>query len=171
MKREIRGKKIAKNWVDSSPTIGEDGTVYIGSAYNQGKGYLHAFGSVDSNVVPEKPTISGTVNGAAGEEYYYSFISNDLDNNPISYFIEWGDGTTSETVEYASSEIAWAEHIFNEQGTYTIKAKARDSLDEESEWSEPFVVSMPRYKPSTRLYWLLDEYPILRLLLELLSLW
>ena len=164
-------KKIANNWVDSSPCIGEDGTVYIGSSYNQGKGYLHAFGSVDSNVAPEEPTISGTVNGAAGEEYYYSFISNDLDNNPISYFIEWGDGTTSETVEYASGEKAWAEHIFNEQGTYTIRAKAIDTLGEESDWGE-LTVSMPRYKPSTKLYWLLEEsysrfFSLLRQLFDL----
>jgi len=40
-------KRIANIYVDSAPAIGEDGTIYIGSAWNENgysRGYLHAFG-------------------------------------------------------------------------------------------------------------------------------
>ena len=139
-------KKIATYWVDSSPCIGEDGTVYIGSTYDMGRGYLHAFGKVDSNVPPETPTISGETNGKAREEYYYYFTSTDPDNNPVSYYIDWGDGTINEwNNEGASGESVLVKRAYTSQGTYTIKAKAKDTLGEESDWAT-LSVSMPKNK-------------------------
>jgi outer membrane protein assembly factor BamB len=139
-------KRIANNYyVDSSPCIAEDGTVYIGSTYNQGKGYLHAFGPVESNVPPDTPTITGTTNGKAREEYYYTFTSIDPDNNPVSYYIDWGDDTTTETMDFASGEIGSASHTYNARDEYTIRAKAKDTLGEESDWAT-LKVSMPNNK-------------------------
>ncbi len=165
-------KKIAKFRVESSPCIGEDGTVYIGSSFDDGKGYLHAFGKVDSNVPPETPTITGTTNGTAGEEYLYYFASIDPDNNPVSYYIDWGDGTIDEwRIEGASGERVWAERAYTSQGTYTIKAKAKDTLNEESDWAT-LSVSMPKNKAiNTPFLNFLDNhpqiFPILRQLLGL----
>jgi len=76
-------KKVANDWVDSSPSIAEDGTVYIGSSYEMSRGYLHAFGSVESNSPPGAPSISGTTNGKVGVDYWYTFVAHDPDNNPI----------------------------------------------------------------------------------------
>jgi outer membrane protein assembly factor BamB len=66
-------KWIATHKVQSSPCIGEDGTVYIGSSsYVEGKaysyGYLYAFNELDPDA-PEAPTITGETNGQPGEEY------------------------------------------------------------------------------------------------------
>ncbi len=76
---------------DSSPCIDEDGTVYIGSQSEAG-GYIHAFGPVESNSPPETSTISGETNGEAGVGYWYTFVAVDPDNNPVTFYIDWGDG-------------------------------------------------------------------------------
>jgi outer membrane protein assembly factor BamB len=175
-------KKIAYHWVDSSPCIAEDGTVYIGSTYSQGKGYLHAFGSVDSNAPPEIPLITGTINGKVREKYYYTFTSIDPDNNPVSYYIDWGDDTTTETMDFASGEQGSASHTYNARGEYTIKAKAnargeytikakaRDTLGEESDWAT-LEVSMPKNKIINTFERFLENhpymFPVLRYMLGL----
>jgi outer membrane protein assembly factor BamB len=138
-------KRIADEWVDSSPSIGEDGTVYIGS-YSIMGGYLHAFGPVESNVPPETPTISGPTNGEIDEEYLYELTVIDQDNNPISFYIDWDDGTNSGwTFERASGEKCYYSHTWIRKGNYTIKAKARDTLGEESDWSY-LEINIPRNK-------------------------
>jgi len=162
-------KRIATYWVDSSPCIGEDGTVYIGSTYDQGRGYLHAFGSVESNAPPNTPVISGTINGKAREEYYYYFNSIDPDNNPVSYYIDWGDDTTTETMDFASGEIGSVSHTYNAKGEYTIKAKAKDTLGEESDWGT-LEVSMPKNKELNNpsflfLEKIIQKFPILEQIL------
>ena len=128
-------KKIADYWVDSSPCIGEDGTVYIGSAFDMDRGYLHAFGSVESNEPPGMPIIGGPSTGKKNEELYFHFTSIDPDNNPVSFYVDWGDGRTTESTEYASGEKAWIYRTYTSKGNFTITAKAKDMLDEESSWS------------------------------------
>jgi len=153
-------KVIAEHWVDSSPCIGEDGTVYIGSTYDQGKGYLHAFGKVESNVPPETPTISGETNGKVGESYWYSITAVDSDRNPISFYIDWGDGDEGWQSERASGEKCYYEHSWLTIGSYTIRVKAKDVMGEESDWAT-LSVSMPKNKPyiNTPFLYFLDNHP------------
>jgi len=162
-------KLIADNWVDSSPSISEDGTVYIGSAYDIKRGYLHAFGPIESNSPPEAPSISGETNGKVGEKYWYSIGAVDPDNNPISLYIEWGDGTTTGwTWEQASSEIWYYDHIWSEKGSYIIRAKAKDVFNQESNWTEfEIKITNPRNKVSYYYYLLqfLKRFPILQKIL------
>jgi len=151
-------KRISYEWVDSSPCIGSDGTVYIGSQYDIARGYIHAFGPVESNSPPETPTISGETNGNINEEYYYKLRVVDPDNNPISFYIEWGDEThTGWTFERASGENCYYEHTWSKRGDYTIRAKAKDVLGEESDWGY-LEVTMPVNQQST--------YPLLELFRE-----
>jgi outer membrane protein assembly factor BamB len=163
-------KKIATFRVESSPCIGEDGTVYIGSSGGAvgGGGYLHAFGKVDSNAPPDPPDISGPISGKKGDKLKYYFPSVDPDNNPVSYYVDWGDGTTPEwSKEYASGEQIWWKHTFNEKGSFTIKAKVRDSLGEESDWEIYNVEITGKGKPKNLLNNLLSRFP----LLEKIFLW
>ncbi|MCX6664319.1 MAG: PQQ-binding-like beta-propeller repeat protein [Euryarchaeota archaeon] len=135
-------KQIALDFIDSSPCIGEDGTVYIGSMYDNYRGYLHAFGPVQSNSPPGTPTITGEINGTIREEYWYIFTSVDPDNNPVTCYIDWGDGSAVESKDFASGEAGGASHTYTARGSYTIKAKARDTLGEESDWGT-LSVTMP----------------------------
>jgi outer membrane protein assembly factor BamB len=165
-------KKIANNWIDSSPCIAKDGTVYIGSQCEMG-GYLHAFGPVESNSPPETPTISGETNGNINEEYAYKLRVIDPDNNPISFYIDWGDGThTGWTFERASGENCYYGHTWTKKDNYTIKAKVKDTLGEESDWTY-LEVTMPKNHPP-RNWWFnrfLENqprmFPIFRQILEI----
>ena len=165
---------ISDEWVDSSPCIGEDGTVYIGSQ-SEGCGYIHAFGPVESNSPPETPTISGETNGKVGEEYAYKLRVIDPDYNPISFYIEWGDGThTGWTFERDSGENCYYGHTWYEQGNYTIRAKEKDTLGEESDWAT-FEISMSKNKVYINSFLfqlmqrLLERFPMLKQTISLLS--
>jgi outer membrane protein assembly factor BamB len=174
-------KLIANDWVDSAPAIGADGTVYIGSYSHEIKSwsgsvkemsYVHAFGPVKSNEPPKAPTIEGATHGTAGEHYYYKFKSHDPDNNPVRFFIDWGDGRSGWTYDYASDEIGYNVHRYNLffNRSYTIKAKAQDTLGAESDWTE-LIVTMQRSKTfniNSMFYGLLEQFPILHRLLSLM---
>jgi outer membrane protein assembly factor BamB len=141
-------KRICDEWVHLSPCIAEDGTVYIGSKIEWG-GYIHAFGNIESNSPPEAPIISGKTNGYVGQRYWYTFNSVDPDNNPVSFYIEWGDGTTMGwSWEHASGEDSYFDHTYSEPGTYIIKAKAKDVMGEESDFGylEVKIIVPPVYK-------------------------
>ena len=136
-------KRIANEGIDSSPSIAEDGTVYIGSWYVISEGYLHAFGTVEDNEPPTPPIITGATNGNVGDSYTYTFVSNDPENYPLKYYVDWGDNTnTGWTWEYDSGEKVEISHTWSEQGTYAIKAKAMDISNYESEWGA-LIVTMP----------------------------
>jgi outer membrane protein assembly factor BamB len=164
----LRWKKpIANENVESSPAIGADGTVYISSASRKRNsiqgvksiGYLHAFGPVQSNTLPNKPTITGEKWGEVGETYLYEITTTDSENNPLSFFIEWGDGTISDwSEEAASGEIVKFIHTYYTGGRYTIRAKARDTLGEESDWGT-LTVRMPLAIPSVQNSPLVQQSP------------
>jgi len=141
-------KRIADYWVDSSPSIAEDGTVYIGSSVDMSRGYLHAFGNIESNSPPNTPSISGPSQVKVGEKHWYIFTAVDPDNNPIQLFVDWGDSSSDWVGEYASEEQIWVEHEWSTRGTYQVKAKVKDVMGEESGWGY-LEVTVPRVKISS----------------------
>jgi len=142
---ELWRKTITSYFLSSSPCIGLDGTVYIATEWDKrigpgnswaSTGYLHAFGSIESNKKPNQPIISGDTFGFPGREIDHWFKAYDPDNNPLQYYIDWGDSTfINWTREYASGETVVEAHAWEDYGNYTIKIKARDVLGEESEWT------------------------------------
>jgi len=164
-------KIISDEWVDSSPAIAADGTVYIGSTGGYYGNGLHAFGAIESNAPPNPPIIEGSTEGDAGTEYVYKFLIYDPDNNPVQVFVDWGDGTSGWSYEAASGQRIWLYHTWSEEGTYIIKAKARDVLGEESNWTTMEVIMPFSYEPPHFHFinWLLERFPnafpILRYLL------
>ena len=99
------------------------------------------------NNPPNAPTITGKTSGKPGIEYTYTFNSVDPDGDVLVYCIQWGDDSKEICIgPYSSGEDVTASHIFEEKGSYTIRAKAEDSNEAESDWGE-LEVTMPRNKP------------------------
>jgi outer membrane protein assembly factor BamB len=153
-----------------SAAIGEDGTIYVGAHSDTFTAYLYAIEPIDDNP-PEKPVIDGQTHGGINTEYTYTAVTSDPDNDNVSYYFDWGDGTNSGWTEYVSSGYPVSRsHSWNWWGTYTIKVKAKDVYDMESDW-ETLKVTMPKNKISTSLPFLklLDMFPLLEKLLNLIN--
>ena len=95
---------------------------------------------------PETPIINGESSGKAGTVYNYIFVSNDPEEDNITYCIDWGDNTAEVCIgPYNSGVKVSANHTWSEEGDYTIKVKARDALGAESEQAT-LEISMPKNK-------------------------
>ena len=126
----------------SAPAIGEDGTVYIGSNIER----LYAFGYPGPN--PLAPDINGPTSGKPGTPLTYTFTSTDPDGDQVSYYVDWGDGDITDWTDFQPSGDSYSEsHTWTTQGTYVIRAKAKDTEGYESDWGE-LEVTMPRNKAS-----------------------
>ena len=99
---------------------------------------------------PEKPAKpSGPTSGKAGKEYTYSTSTIDPDGDQVWYQWYWNDkiNETSDWIgPYNSGDTAEASYIWNEKGDYNIRVKAKDVHGEESPWSDPLAITMPKNK-------------------------
>ena len=63
------------------------------------------------------------------------------------YLFDWDDGTDSGwDGPYNSGDTVSLSHIWEAEGTYQVKVKAKDEQGAESVWSDPLAVSMPKSK-------------------------
>jgi hypothetical protein len=116
------------------------------------------------NEPPITPTINGQTNGKIGTPYTYKIRTTDPDGDKVYYWINWGDGTNSDWLgSYNSGEEIEATHTWNNEGTFTIEVKAKDTNEAESDWGK-LDVTMPKNKQSTNplLIRLLEIFPILK---------
>jgi hypothetical protein len=98
------------------------------------------------NDPPLKPSIEGETSGIAGDRYTYFFNSTDPDEDKIYYWIDWGDGNNSEWIgPYISGDQNSKSYRWIREGNYTVKIKAKDIYDAESDWAM-LLVSMPKNK-------------------------
>ena len=98
---------------------------------------------VRDNNPPEAPDIDGPTKGDVGKEYEFTIMTTDPLNEDVYYWIEWGDGTMEEWIgPYASGENVTASHTWTEKGTYSIRGKAKNALNAEGAWSEPFNITI-----------------------------
>jgi choloylglycine hydrolase len=116
-----------------------------------------------NNQPPEKPsTPDGPTSGNVGEECTYTSQTIDTDGDKILYLFDWGDGTDSGWIQPTLGQ-GQATHTWNEQGDYEVKVKARDIHHDESQWSDPLEISMPKNKAIdfnfTLLNWLFELFP------------
>jgi hypothetical protein len=101
-----------------------------------------------ANYPPEAPSIDGPTSGAVGIEYEYSFYTTDPNEDDVYYYIEWGDGQVEEWIgSYNSGEIATVNHTWTSPDDYEIRAKAKDTNDAESEWSDVYPVTIVENEP------------------------
>jgi len=91
---------------------------------------------VTGNNAPDTPIIDGPVRGKAREAYEYTFTVIDPDGDIVYIWIDWGG--TCPPVEwmgpYNSGATATLTNTWNYTGAYTVRAKAKDIYDEESDW-------------------------------------
>jgi outer membrane protein assembly factor BamB len=168
-------KNIANNWVHSSPSIGPDGTVYIGSSSMSDEGFygvLYAFGELDPNA-PEAPIIEGPKNGSIDTMYSFNFTTTDPNGDDVYYYIDWGGGKDTEWIgPYKSGKKICLNRTWRNQGTYIIKARAKDPDNFWGSWGE-HVVTIPKNKQASNTFFqhFLKRFPnafqILRYLLGL----
>lgn len=120
------------------------------------------------NDPPNTPIIRGRTSGKPGTEYAYTFVAVDPEGDDVSYYIDWGDGNSSGWTRYRESgnELS-SSHIWDEEGLYTIKAKAKDRYNAEGDWGL-LEVTMPKSKPATNMLFkkIIACFPVLARLLE-----
>jgi PKD repeat protein len=125
-----------------------------------------------TNDPPNNLIIEGPTSGNAGTSYDYTFKAVDPEGAIIWYYIEWGDNTNSGWLgPFESGETIIKSHTWSIQGSYTIRAKAKDPYSEEGPWGT-LDVTMPRSKIVTNslFFSLLERFtnllPILQKLLK-----
>jgi len=103
------------------------------------------------NTPPYKPVEpTGETELTTGEQYTYKTSTTDKENNNIYYKFNWGDETESEWLgPYASGSEVTASHVWDKTGSCSIRAKAKDTNDVESPWSDPLSVNVISNMPTT----------------------
>jgi len=113
---------------------------------------------IDDNSPPSIPSIKGPVRGKFGEEKEYILTASDVDNDDICFIVDWGDGTSDWTKLVSVDDETITSHIWEERGSYIIKARCIDQFGQESDWAS-LEVSMPRYEP--HIYFIEEHFPLL----------
>jgi len=127
--------------------------------------------TIVQNQPPSTPIITGPSQGKPRISYNYEIESLDPENENISYYVDWEDGTNTGWIgPCPSGHEQILNHTWNKKGTYTIKVKARDTHDQESDWGTLSVI-MPYEPPHFRFFnWLFERFPhafpLLRYLLQ-----
>jgi hypothetical protein len=101
------------------------------------------------NDAPLKPgTPQGPASGKIRKSYDYSTSTTDLDGHNIRYGWDWdGDKKVDEWTSYKNSgATVTTSHTWYSQGNYNIYVIAEDEYGEQSEWSDPLPVSIPKTK-------------------------
>jgi outer membrane protein assembly factor BamB len=155
--------EAGKEGIESSPIIGEDGTIYIVGIFPPSGtqltySYFYAI-TLINDTAPSTPTITGTENGKVRRQYDYTIVSTDPEEDNISYYIDWGDGKTTDWIgPYNSGEKVIQSHIWLIRGTYDVKVKARDWHGMESDWGT-LSVTMPYEPQFPFIQWLFERFP------------
>lgn len=101
------------------------------------------------NEKPEKPLKpEGPAEGRIENSYSYKTSSTDPDDHQLMYGWDWdGDNVVDEWTDYFDSGVEiTSTHTWYAEGLFEIKVKCQDLYGEESDWSEPLQVTMPKCK-------------------------
>jgi len=122
---------------------------------------------VTVNNAPEKPEKpSGPDSGKPGVTYLFSTSAVDPNGDQVYYMWDWGDGNVSDWVGPSDSGvIVSATYQWSEKGEYSIRVKAKDIYGEESDWSDPLSITMPRNQGLSGLFFDIVEQFFPRLFL------
>jgi len=126
----------------------------------------------DTNDPPNKPNISGRISGHTGASYKYYFSSTDPEKNDVWYIVKWGDDEINNTYgPFKSGDEVMVRHHWDKSGSYTIRVKAVDVFNSESDWNT-LNIQMPKNKEKEKSIFfnilprLEHSYPLLFKLLQ-----
>jgi hypothetical protein len=98
--------------------------------------------NLNLNSPPNKPVIKNSdMFGKLEKQQHYIAKTTDPDGDEIYYRMDFGDGIITDWFgPYFSGGSFLHSHNFDNEGPYSIKAQAKDTYGEESDWSDPFNV-------------------------------
>ena len=117
--------------------------------------------------VPYMHRIFGPASLLPGFEMEYSFEATDPQGEDIYFYIDWGDGSIEDWVgPFSSGDPEQFIHTWEDQGSYTIKAKAKDTNGYESDLVEfDLTVTNSRTK-SVMLENFLNRFPLIKQIIK-----
>lgn len=102
-------------------------------------------GSSNPPETPEPPI--GPSSGNVDVSYSFSVSTIDPDGDDIFYLLDWGDGNISGWIgPYPSAELCFTDHLWETQGEYSIRVRAKDQFGIQSEWSDSIQITIPNNK-------------------------
>jgi hypothetical protein len=88
------------------------------------------------NDAPNPPVLSGPESGLVGEEITFTATVSDPNEHSVYLLVEFGDGSDSGWLgPYANNSEVEVKHTYDSADTFDVRAKVKDSLDEESDYS------------------------------------
>jgi Peptidase family C25/Propeptide_C25/PKD domain len=109
--------------------------------------------SIVLNDAPGTPTITGPASGAPGKSYLFKMQTTDANGDTVFYFIDWGDGTTTDWLgPFNSGAEASTTHSWSEKGTWSVKIKAKDAVGDESDWGTMDITMPFEYRFSFQVF-------------------
>ncbi len=150
-----------------SPVIGNIILIHIPPAQADYIQYSLSFQLLSTNYImpgspltPDPPV--GEIEGKPNQPYEYSAVTTDSEGDQIFYLFDWGDGILSPWIGPVNSgESINATKTWDQRGTYNIYVKAKDSEGNQSPWSDPLRVTMPKSKSHQILTQLLEWVKLL----------
>lgn len=152
---------------ENSVDIHSAGIVWVDTRDGEKEIYFAALFGV--NNPPSTPTITGETKLKPNKEYEFEFVTTDPDGDDVSYYVEWGDGTSNDwTTPTASGTAIKLKHTWTTKDKFIIKCKAKDINGLESDWGT-LQVSTPRTRFITFRFldYFPNAFPILRAILGL----
>jgi len=155
------GDGIQKTGVTQTHTYDEGGKYLVILTVTDNNGNIgidETWAFIDrTNSQPDTPVLKGRKIGQTEKEYEYTFYAYDPDGDDIYYYLNWGDVYWSGSWQpwigpYESGEKVTLTNIWDTNGEYVVRVKAKDKYDAESNWSTLPVI-IPKNKS-------IDEYNI-----------
>ncbi|VVB61451.1 Uncharacterised protein [uncultured archaeon] len=114
------------------------------------------------NNQPSIPTLTGPNSVKLNKKYNYEVTTTDPEGDQVWYWIDWGDKNNTGWIGPFTSGTGTTEsHIWTTKGNFTIKAKAKDMQDFQTDWAT-LITSVPySYNIPTLSFWkqIFEQYP------------
>jgi hypothetical protein len=155
---------------ENSVDIHSAGIVWVDTRGADKEIYYAAVPGVENNP-PGAPSIDGPASVKRKVKIDYTLNAVDPEGDDVYYYVDWGDTTNSGWVGSSASGVdVIVNHTWAKKGTYTVKAKAKDVNDAESDWTTLEVI-VPRTVSINNLFLRFFErfphaFPLLRHLME-----